>query len=786
MSRNKRRRLSITRDVTSSETLPHDSLEAIEEKSVKNNEGSRSKQTKSLFVHSLPRTATAESLTKFFSQSCPLKHATIVLDPETKISKGYGFVTFADAEDAKGAMETYNGSLFEGYKIKIEAAEPRRRGLNEDGETRQKRPHASLMAAGSKLVRVGHSDKKGPPKLIVRNLPWSITQPEQLAALFTNYAEVKHAIIPKKRPGLSAGFGFVVLRRRKDGDHALRSVNGQEIEGRTLAVDWAVEKPIWDALQKGQNDNLRGQIFEDQKMSDASTEIQSKGGDESDVPRQPTTDVTHDIHDADDPDDVDDPDDAGDADDSDEDEFDRISGCEPHKELLHREEDRIRRTLFIQNIPFTVTDEMLMEHFQPFGSLHYARIVLDAATQRSRGVGFVYFSKQENADACLRGAPRFHLMDIDKVVGRASDNPPPTRSLLESYLADSTGRYTLEGRVLHVSRAIRKGEAERLSAANRSLRNLQDKDKRRLYLLSEGNVPSHSPLYNQLAASEIKMREDSARQRQNLIKSNPSLHLSLTRLSIRNLSHFVTSKMLKALARKAVVGFASEVRTGIRQPLSREETSRGGQAMKEAEKAHRAKGKGIVRQAKVVFEGREGRKVTETSGAGRSRGYGFIEYTSHRWALMGLRWLNGRGIKDITENARDLRTSREEFKDKKKRLIVEFAIENSQVTGRRQEREIKARERSQVVREQRVRQKMTGSRGKAFGTAVRKNLEMAKMHNKRKETDSFRDVPNIKPASKFLHGKEDRPGKSGDDSELVRRQRIIGKKRMIRKYRKSA
>jgi nucleolar protein 4 len=56
---------------------------------------------RSLFVRSLSSTATTETLTQYFSQSFPIKHATVVLDPVTKQSKGYGFVTFVDAEDAK-------------------------------------------------------------------------------------------------------------------------------------------------------------------------------------------------------------------------------------------------------------------------------------------------------------------------------------------------------------------------------------------------------------------------------------------------------------------------------------------------------------------------------------------------------------------------------------------------------------------------------------------------------------------------------------------------------------
>ena len=117
------------------------------------------------------------------------------------------------------------------------------------------------------------------------------------------------------------------------------------------------------------------------------------------------------------------------------------------------------------------------------------------------------------------------------------------------------------------SRAVDRKEAARLTVAGTTLRDARDKDKRRLYLLSEGTVPSSSPLYEQLSATEIKMREDSAKQRQSLTRSNPTLHLSLTRLSVRNLPRSVTSKDLKALAREAVVGFARDVKAGARRQL---------------------------------------------------------------------------------------------------------------------------------------------------------------------------------------------------------------------------
>src|SRR5271163_1036917 len=74
-------------------------------------------QRRSLFVRSLPASVTTERLTEHFSQSYPLKHAIVVTDPKTKISKGYGFVTFADAEDAQSAAIELNNSVLDGRKI---------------------------------------------------------------------------------------------------------------------------------------------------------------------------------------------------------------------------------------------------------------------------------------------------------------------------------------------------------------------------------------------------------------------------------------------------------------------------------------------------------------------------------------------------------------------------------------------------------------------------------------------------------------------------------------------
>jgi nucleolar protein 4 len=752
---------------------------------------------RSLFVRSLPATATSDKLTELFSQNYPLKHATVVIDTVTKQSKGYGFVTFADAEDAQRALEEFNGHNFQGRKMKLEIAQPRSRD-NKTGADGKIKSVVSAEAAKFKKVREEKmAEDRKPPKLIIRNLPWSIKTPEQLEELFKKYGKVKHSTIPMVKDK-QAGFGFVVMRGKKNAEKALQAINGTMLGGRTLAVDWAVEKEVWEGKKSTGEDEL--------------SDVESDGGVKLEKEKEATPTEEDDVAkfmrnfgdelESEPESDEEEADESGADDiyeeeekDDEEDDFEDVESEEdapqkPQKILITDNST----TLFIRNLPFTTLDADLKEHFNQFGPVRYARVVMDRATDRPRGTGFVCFFNVEDADSCFRNAPRYQLTGANAT--KSNDAPKIKHSILEDESADNTGLYTIEGRVVQVTKAVEKEKAVKLTEEGANTRMSRDQDKRKLYLLSEGTVASGTALYDSLAPSEIKMREDSAMQRKKLIHGNPTLHLSLTRLSIRNLARNITSKELKALAREAVVGFAKDVKSGLRKQLSKEEEARGGDEMREAEQKRKAKGKGIVRQAKIVFEGREGAKVTEESGAGRSRGYGFVEYSSHRWALMGLRWLNGHAVTSST--------------GKKQRLIVEFAIENAQVVQRRKENEEKARIRSKEVLAARERGELPEKEKKvlAKATLMKKTREGTKKAGKgrpapgreksfTKITPKFDDAKKPgaerrigkkegqKDVKKLVEAPEFKPGFApGEKGRLARREQIIQKKRMMRRKRK--
>src|SRR5215467_2928114 len=61
------------------------------------------------------------------------------------------------------------------------------------------------------------------------------------------------------------------------------------------------------------------------------------------------------------------------------------------------------KRLYVGNLPFSATDESLMQLFQQAGQVESARIITDRDTGRNKGFGFVEMStEQEAADAITK------------------------------------------------------------------------------------------------------------------------------------------------------------------------------------------------------------------------------------------------------------------------------------------------------------------------------------------------------------------------------------------------
>lgn len=78
-----------------------------------------------LFVGSLPWSITSEELHKLFSTMGTVTDAVVLTDKLSGKSKGYGFVEMGSSEEAKAAMEKFNGYNLKGRSIVVNEAEPK-------------------------------------------------------------------------------------------------------------------------------------------------------------------------------------------------------------------------------------------------------------------------------------------------------------------------------------------------------------------------------------------------------------------------------------------------------------------------------------------------------------------------------------------------------------------------------------------------------------------------------------------------------------------------------------
>ena len=81
---------------------------------------------KKLFVGGIAWATTEEQLREAFSEHGEIKDLIIIKDRETGRSKGYGFVTMADEESGKNAMEQLNGKEIDGRTLRVDEATERK------------------------------------------------------------------------------------------------------------------------------------------------------------------------------------------------------------------------------------------------------------------------------------------------------------------------------------------------------------------------------------------------------------------------------------------------------------------------------------------------------------------------------------------------------------------------------------------------------------------------------------------------------------------------------------
>lgn len=79
---------------------------------------------KKLYVGGLPYKTTNDELKAHFSAAGEVTSATIIMDKMTGRSKGFGFVEFANDDEADKAISMFDGKDFDGRNLTVNEARP--------------------------------------------------------------------------------------------------------------------------------------------------------------------------------------------------------------------------------------------------------------------------------------------------------------------------------------------------------------------------------------------------------------------------------------------------------------------------------------------------------------------------------------------------------------------------------------------------------------------------------------------------------------------------------------
>jgi len=77
-----------------------------------------------LYVGNLAYSVTSDQLGQLFAQAGTVSDAVVITDRQSGRSRGFGFVQMSTDEEAKKAIEMFNGKDFEGRPLVVNEARP--------------------------------------------------------------------------------------------------------------------------------------------------------------------------------------------------------------------------------------------------------------------------------------------------------------------------------------------------------------------------------------------------------------------------------------------------------------------------------------------------------------------------------------------------------------------------------------------------------------------------------------------------------------------------------------
>lgn len=216
---------------------------------------------RSVYIGNLPLDTTREE----FRQAIESMFGTDILKgirlstfPETQKCKGFGHVEFVSREHALDAIEKMQNIYFRDRLVSVSMAGSKKSSNNGNNGNSNFRTSNNINRAGSN-DRPGRTPQDaGRRTLFIGNLPWKFTKEmieEMLGDVIGQNTFGFIRIATDKITGRPRGFAHVEFVTEEIAKHAVATMNGMEVMGRTLRVDIAGERSKPDNFDHNAENN---------------------------------------------------------------------------------------------------------------------------------------------------------------------------------------------------------------------------------------------------------------------------------------------------------------------------------------------------------------------------------------------------------------------------------------------------------------------------------------------------------------------------------------------------
>uniref|UniRef100_A0A667XW08 Zinc finger CCHC-type and RNA-binding motif-containing protein 1 n=2 Tax=Myripristis murdjan TaxID=586833 RepID=A0A667XW08_9TELE len=177
-----------------------------------------------------------------------------------------------------------------------------------------------------------------------------------------------------------------------------------------------------------------------------------------------------------------------------------------------------KSTVYVSNLPFSLTNNDLHKLFTKYGKVVKVTIVKDKDTRRSKGVAFVLFLDKESAHNCARSLNNKQLFGRTVKVSIAIDNGRAAEFIRRRNYTDKTKCYEC-GDVGHLSYACPKnmlGEREPPKKKEKKKKKMaqQPEQVEEEESEEEGEDPALDSLSQAIAFQQARIEEEEHRRKQ--------------------------------------------------------------------------------------------------------------------------------------------------------------------------------------------------------------------------------------------------------------------------------